>query len=201
METPIINLYRLFRSLHDNSTRSTRFDLTVPALFAAPPLLLLRCLPSIPRIPRLSLSSSASYSLLLHLTHESLSWSAALFVVTFIPLTFRSLHHPRYRITPLFPTPPFLVLLYVCIRLSSSTRHTPTPLLAPPFYPLRRQQWIKLCWLIHSHRGYRFLLPRLLLSCVYALTRDSRIIRSFWSFILISSFLLFYYFNKKKIYW
>lgn len=139
METPIINLYRLFRSLHDNSTRSTLgFDLTVPALFAAPPLLLLRCLPSIPRIPRLSLSSSASYSLLLHLTHESLSWSAALFVVTFIPLTFRSLHHPRYRITPLFPTPLFLVLLYVYIRLSSSTRHTPTPppLSSPlPFTP------------------------------------------------------------------
>lgn len=97
--------------------------------------------------------------------------------------------------------PGSIICMYPSLVLHQTYPHPSSPLLAPPFYPLRRQRWIKLCWLIHSHRGYRFLLPRLLLSCVYALTRDSRIIRSFWSFILISSFLLFYYFNKKKIYW
>lgn len=83
---------------------------------------------------RLSLSSSASYSLLLHLIYPSLSWSAALFVVTFIPL-FLSLA-PRYRITPLFPTALFLVLLYVSVSLSS-TRHTPplSLLSSPPLLP------------------------------------------------------------------
>lgn len=76
-ETPIINLYRLF-VLHTIVVLrwfyafDSHFDLSVPAPFAAPSLLLLRGLPLIPRIPRLSLSSSASYSLLLHLIHQPL---------------------------------------------------------------------------------------------------------------------------------
>lgn len=140
-ETPIINLYRLFVLhtivvLHDDSTRSTLTSI-FPFLhrsqrhryYSFGAFLWFHgfhaslCLPPLP-IPSFSILST------------SLSWSAALFVVTFIPLTFRSLHHPRYRITPLFPTPLFLVLLHVSVSVLYQTYPTPPPLPSPLTSPV-----------------------------------------------------------------
>lgn len=142
LETPIVNLYRSFFYVRSwlytmvPLSFDSRLDLSVPALFAAPPLLLLRSLPLIPRIPRLSLSSSASYSLLLHLIHQSL--------LICCPLC-RYIHSSNLSLAPPSTLSYHAFISYssvpgsiICIRLCPLP-DIPPPLSSPLFYPLRRQ--------------------------------------------------------------
>lgn len=89
------------------------------------------------------------------LTFSFVSLSLSLLLCRCIHSSILSVSPLCYRTSLLFPTPlcPGSIMLLSFFRQS--------PFTAPS--PFRSQRRVKLCWLIHSHRGHRFLLPRCLL--------------------------------------
>lgn len=143
---------------------------------------------------RLSLSSSASYSLLLHLIYQSLSWSATLFVVTFIPL-FLSLAPPStlsYHAFISYCSVPGSIIC-ICLSLLYQTYPTPFPPLFAPSFTLYVASSELNCadwYILIADTVSSFLAAFLRLCCEWdSLTWESRI--AWFLIISLVVFLLF----------